>query len=260
MTQCLGRLVKDGPKGVHMLSFEEGGFFHVPLRCEIVTRSGDLCDTCSAKEKKTKEKICGMKGITIGGPLPSYLMGRVTDPIPYWSRLYDSAWFRLKIEEGYTLSEETMAKVKGAAKKAYEDVTTVPPEPLPSKVKATKKPASVVTEPPKPKATKKPVSAEKLLEELPVIQPEQKAPVKRKPAVKKASLQQVPIPMTQVVGAIDISDHEVIHISVRKQEVDGRLFYLDSKKDKLYDMKCKYVGRLKDGAVVDYPDSDADAS
>jgi hypothetical protein len=152
-----------------------------------------------------------------------------------------------------------MAKVKGAAKKAYEDVTTVPPEPLPSKVKATKKPASVVKEPPKPKSIKKQVSAEKLLEELPVIEPEQKTPVKRKPVVKKGA-QQIPIPMTQVVGTIDISNHEVIHISVRKQEVDGRLFYLDSKKDKLYDMKCKYVGRLKDGAVVDYPDSDADAS
>jgi hypothetical protein len=36
------------------------------------------------------------------------------------------------------------------------------------------------------------------------------------------------------------------------------MFYLDSKKDKLYDMKFKYVGRLKDGAVVSYPDSDAD--
>jgi hypothetical protein len=36
------------------------------------------------------------------------------------------------------------------------------------------------------------------------------------------------------------------------------MFYLDSKKDKLYDLKGKYVGRLKDDAIDrDYPDSDA---
>lgn len=242
MTQCLGRLVKDGPRGVYMLSFEEGGLFHIPLRCEMVTRSGDLCDSCVAKDIKTKEKLGGIRGITIGGTLPSYLMGRVTDPIPYWSRLYDSAWFRLKIEEGYTLSEETMAKVKKAVDKAYVDVTPVAPEAFPAS---------------KTKKEKKPVSAEKVLEKLPVIETKTQVPVKRKPAVKKTLPQGA---AAQVDGEIDISEHEVLYISVRKQEVDERMFYLNPKNDKLYDMKCKYVGRLKDGAVVEYPDSDAEPS
>jgi hypothetical protein len=55
---------------------------------------------------------------------------------------------------------------------------------------------------------------------------------------------------------MDVSEYEVV--KVRKTEVDGRSLYLDPAKDKLYDMKFKYVGRLKDGGIVDHPDSDAD--
>jgi hypothetical protein len=65
-------------------------------------------------------------------------------------------------------------------------------------------------------------------------------------------------PLAEVVGSVDLSDDTIVHIKVRKQEVDGRMFYLDPKKDKLYDMKFKYVGRYKDGAIVSHPDSDTE--
>jgi phage protein D len=173
-------------------------------------------------------------------------MGRVTEPIPFWSRLYDGAWFRLKIEEGYTLSEESMAKIKAAVAKAYEGVEQLPPAPIPG-VKPGRK-ASKASKAPKA------VTAEEALEQLPVVPVEPIAP-KRRANVKKPTVQQ---PVAKVEGSVDVSEHEVVQIKVRKQEVDGRMFYLDSKKDKLYDMKFKYVGRLKDGAVVSHPDSDAD--
>ena len=273
MSQCLGRLVKDTPKGINMLSFEEGGLFHLPLRCETVTRSGDLCDSCFAREKKTAEKILAITGTTISGTHPSYLMGRVTEPIPFWSRLYDGAWFRLKIEEGYTLSEESMAKIKAAVAKAYEGVEQVAPAPIPG-VKAGRKAAAESATKPGRKAAaesatkpgrkalkpideteKKPVrKAEQALEQLPIV-PVEPVAVKRRANVKKPTVQQ---PVAKVEGSVDVSDHDVVQIKVQKQEVDGRMFYLDSKKDKLYDMKFKYVGRLKDGAVISYPDSDAD--
>jgi len=235
-----------------MLSFEEGGLFHLPLRCETVTRSGDLCDSCFAREKKTAEKVQAITGTTISGTHPSYLFGRVTEPIPFWSRLYDGAWFRLKIEEGYTLSEESMAKIKAAVAKAYEGVEQVPPAPI-ARAKPGRKAAAESETKPGRKASK-PVTAEQALEQLPVVPVEPIAP-KRRANVKKPTVQQ---PVAKVEGSIDVSEHDVIQIKVRKQEVDGRMFYLDSKKDKLYDMKFKYVGRLKDGAVVSYPDSDAD--
>jgi hypothetical protein len=237
-----------------MLSFEEGGLFHLPLRCETVTRSGDLCDSCCARERKTAEKVQAITGTTISGTHPSYLMGRVTEPIPFWSRLYDGAWFRLKIEEGYTLSEESMAKIKAAAAKAYEGVEQVPPAPIPGGAAKPGRKAAAETKPGRKAAAKKSVTAEEALEQLPVVPVEPIAP-KRRANVKKPTVQQ---PVAKVEGSVDVSEHDVVQIKVRKQEVDGRMFYLDSKKDKLYDMKFKYVGRLKDGAVVSHPDSDAD--
>ena len=250
MAQCLGRLVRDTPKGVNMLSFEGGALFHLPLRCETMTRSGDLCDSCCAKEKKTLEKVRDISGTTIGGTHPSYLMGRVTDPIPFWCRLYDGAWFRLKLESGSIISAENMAKIKKAVEKAYEGVETVEPQPMPGKKSAAKKAA-------------KPALEQSRIEEFPAsaiveAPPAPPAPVPKKRAAVKKSVA-APSPVANIgTSPVDCSDDTVIHIKVRKQEVDGRMFYLDPRKDKLYDMKFKYVGRLKDGANVDYPDSDAD--
>ena len=100
----------------------------------------------------------------------------------------------------------------------------------------------------KPKEVK--VAAEKVLEKLPVVETVEKPKVKAKRTTKAAQ--------AKVEGALDIGDYDVVHIQVQKKEIDGRVFYLDSKKDKLYDMKFKYVGRLKDNEVVPHPDSDQD--
>ena len=249
MSQCLGRYVKDGPKGVNMLSFEDGGLFHLPLRCQMMTKSGDLCDSCAAKETKTAEKVKEIRGTTISGPHPSYLMGRVTDPVPYWSRIYDGAWFRLKIESGCTVSEENMSKVRKAVAQAYEGVTTVEPAPMPEgarKLKTLPKAAE-----PKPKAVE-PKAAQAALDALPVVAAAPVAPVKRRANIKKSKEAKA-----QVEGpVVDISEHMVV--KVRKMQVNEVDYYLDSKKDKLYDMKFRYMGRLKDGAIVAHPDSDAE--
>jgi hypothetical protein len=244
MSQCLGRHVKDGPKGVNMLSFEEGaGLFHLPLRCQMITRSGDLCDGCVAKEAKTMEKIKEIRGTTISGPHPSYLMGRVTDPVPYWSRIYDGEWFRLKIESGCRVSEENMVKARKAVEKAYEGVTTVEPAPMPGGARKIK--AKVAAAPAAPEEPKAP--------EPKVQEPKRRANVKK-------PVQSVE-PLFRVEGPpVDISEDTVLRIKVRKVEVDERQFFLDPKKDKLYDLKFKYVGRLRDGAIVAHPDSDAEGS
>lgn len=208
---------------------------------------------CTEKEEKTKAKLVSITGRTIGGALPSYLMGRVTEPIPYWSRMYGGEWYNLKIEEGCTLSEENMVKVKAAVEKAYEGVEQVAPEVAPGKarkVKAKAEPKAKVVAPTEVKAeAAKEVKAEKILENLPTVKA---APApKRRVNAKKQIL-----PQAIVEGEIDLSEYEVV--KVRKTEVDGRSLYLDPAKDKLYDLKFNYVGRLKDGGVVDHPDSDAD--
>lgn len=242
MSQCLGRLVRDIPRGETMLEFEQGGLFHIPLRCGNFSASRDLCESCLKREEKTKEKVAKITGTTIEGMHPALLMGRVTEPIPFWSRLYDGAWFHLKIEAGYTLSKEVMAKAKKAAEVAYTGVETVAAQPLPTKrgaaaAAAKKKVAAVAATVPAPVAAEPP-----------------------KPVVKKAAKRAVAAPVAAVnIAESPLPVEEVLNVKIRKQEVDGRSLYLDPQKGKLYDLKLKYIGRLKDGAIASFPDSDAEA-
>ena len=236
-----------------MLEFEQGGWFHIPLRCENFARDGDLCDKCVKRAQKTAEKVQEIRGTTISGTHPSFLMGKVNGPIPFWSRIYDGAWFRLKLNSGCTVSEENMARIRKATAKANAGVTTVEPEPMPGTAVVA---APTAAAPAVVAAAPAPVVVSPLTTSLaPAIAAKKRVVAKRVP--KKVVEQAVP-PDAQVVGKpVDLSEREVLRIKVRKQEVDGRMFYLDSKKDKLYDLKGKYAGRLKDDAIVDYPDSDA---
>ena len=226
-----------------MLEFEQGGWFHIPLRCENFARDGDLCDKCVKRDHKTAEKIKEIRGTTISGTHPSFLMGKVNGPIPFWSRIYDGAWFRLKLNSGCTVSEENMARIRKATAKVNAGVTTVEPEPIPG--------TAVIAAP-------APVPVPAVIAPL---APAAVVPAKKRIVAKRAPkmvVEQIVQPQAQVGDKpVNLSEREVLRIKVRKQEVDGRMFYLDSKKDKLYDLKGKYAGRLKDHAIVDYPDSDA---
>jgi len=244
MSQCLGRLVKD-TVGVGLLSFEDGSVFHIPYRCERVTRNGDLCENCSERERKTIEKVRGITGTTIKGMLPSYLNGRVTEPIPFWSRLYDGAWFRLKIEAGSRVSDSVMAKAKKAVAVAYEGVTTVEPQPMPGSRKIKSKKVADAPVAPTP-VVSTPVAP------APVAPPAPLSKTKKR-VIKPTSTQPVAIIATK---ELPVEDTKEIH--VRRIEVDGRELYFDSQKEKLYDLKFKYIGRLKNDAIVPFPDSDAD--
>ena len=237
MAQCLGRLVRDS-KGVGLLAFEDGAVFHVPFRCTTMTRSGDICDSCVERENKTIEKVRGITGTTIKGMLPSYLNGRVTEPIPFWSRLYDGAWYRLKIQGGSTLSEAVMAKAKKAVEIAYEGVTTVEPQPMPGGKK--------------PRA-KKVVQAPVV--QAPVVQPVPAAVIKH---TKKLAPTNTKTPAVAILDPKKLPVSTVVNIQVRKVEVGDRSLYLDPRKEKLYDLKFKYIGRLKDGQIHSFPDSDAE--
>lgn len=242
MSQCLGRLVRDIPRGEYILEFEQGGLFHIPLRCENFSRSGDLCESCVKKDQKTREKIAKITGTTIEGMHPALLMGRVSEPIPFWSRIYDGAWFHLKIEGGYTISKEVMAKAKKAAETAYAGVETVAPQPMPGKKKVPKAPVAV--------AAAVPVAP------VPAAAPVAAVPVAPKKAAKRVTT--AAVEPVALINPTRLEVEDILHVKVRKQEIDGRMFYLDPKKDKVYDMKFKYVGRLKEGALVSFPDSDAE--
>jgi len=263
--QCLGRLVKDTPKGVWMLSFEEGGYFHLPIRCEQIARNGDLCLDCQVKEQKTREKVENITGTTIKGMLPSCLHGRVTEPIPFWTRLYDGEWFRLKMESGCTISESTMEKIKVAVDRTYEGVETAPPEPMPGKARKIRAKKEVAAQPQEP--VKKAGRAKKVMATstppTEVVQAHVPVAPKVKRAPKRVNLAPAKAATATEYGIVnpDISPlpvENVYEIEVKKIDVGGRSLYYDSEKEKLYDSKFTYIGRLKDGQVESFPDSDAD--
>jgi hypothetical protein len=203
--RCLGRLVND-TKGTYCLPFETGGFFHLPIQCD---RTADgLCASCLVKKERTEAKVAGMTGISLQGAHPSFLHGRVDEPIPIWSHIYDGHWYRLKISKGAIVSDTTMAKVK-------ESVVSD------TRVKE-------VTEP--KKITKFKLKA--------------KEPTLVKPLA--------------IVKGEPVEPERVVRIEVKKTEIGGRQVYLDSNTDKVYDLKCKYIGRHDADTIVPFPDSDAE--
>jgi hypothetical protein len=218
-----------------------------------MSRDGDLCISCVEREKKTIEKVRGITGTTIKGMLPSFLNGRVIEPIPFWSRLYDGAWFRLKVDSGCTISEDIMAKAKKAAAVAYEDVTVVEPQPMPTGRKTKTKKAVV----PVAAAVAVPIAAQIAAPIAAQIAAQIAAPiVKAKKRIIKP-VGSLPVAVLRVEPT-ELPVESIREIHVRRTEVDGRALYLASKKEKLYDLKFKYIGRLKDGKIVAFPDSDDD--
>ena len=259
VAQCLGRLVRD-TKGVGLLEFDNGGgVFHIPYRCEKMTRNGDLCEACETKQKKTMEKVAKISGSTIQGMLPSYLNGRVTEPIPFWSRLYDGAWYRLKISSGSTVSEDTMARARKAAAVAYEGVEVVEPQAMPGtrKPRAKKVVAATAAAVVAPAAA--PVVAPVAPPPAAPVAVAAAAPVKKAPRkAPKAKEAVATVAAVATLDPVELPVEDTHEVYVRVVEVDERKLYLAPKKQKLYDLKFKYIGRLKDGKIVAFPDSDAD--
>jgi hypothetical protein len=319
-----------------MLPFEDGsGQFHVPIRCEEedLGFGTGLCAKCLVRQVRTERKLeeIGSK-TTIGGMLPSYLHGKITDPVPYWSRIYDGAWFRLKVAGGSRVSELDMAKARRAAAAAYEGVEgagAAEPAPVPV-VRRGRKPAvkaaiseaatseATVEQPPpietaaeaaaKPKKKGKTLAEKKEeiraaqpsilsfintgppplldLDAAPSVAPSVAAPVaspkevtpaaKPKPAAKKTPAKKtaaatpavVPAAATEVTAPkarVDVGtrvdrveDVQTIHVVAKT--LAGRQVYYEPKKDKVYDLRFKYLGRwdAKKGSIVAFPDSDAE--
>jgi len=180
-----------------------------------------LCASCLVKKERTDAKVALMTGKSLQGTHPSYLHGLITEPIPIWSHVYDGTWYRLKISGGSTVSDSNMAKAKAAAA-----AIGAAPEPVPLAVTGTQKAAA-------------------------------KKPYKLKP---KAKVVEEPVKPIATVKGEPEEPETVIRIEVKKVEIGGRLVFLDSNTDKVYDLKCKYLGRhdAENDAIVQFPDSDAE--
>jgi len=269
--RCLGRIVRNTVKGGFLLPFEdEGGNFHIPIRCNRKTRKelNGLCERCYEKDMRTYEKLQILNGrATLPGAQSSYLHGCVTDPVPFWSRLYDGAWYRLKLESGCRVSEDTMGKVKKAVAAAYAGVeVAAEPEPLPVAAVAKKGGAAKTMR--KKKVEEAPVVVAPAVEApAPALEKKRKAPVKKggepapveaPPQEKGAAALEPPVAIIRQQFPEPIED--VLTIRVVPKEIGGRKVYLEPKKQKVYDLKFHYIGRYnsKEAAITTFPDSDAE--
>jgi hypothetical protein len=233
-------------------------------------------------QKKTEE----MKGTAIGAMHPSLLHGYIGEPVPFWSHIVGGAWFNLKLEAGYRVNEAVMARAKKAVEAAEGVGVEMKAAPAPAGLgRRGRKPkvaavAAPVEAPMVVKAAAAVVAPPTVVEQLraaPVAPaPASPAPVSpvAKPAAKKRSPKKAvaqlttavhtPIQLaTAYVESTTVSPvDDIVEISVRRLDLDGgRSYYLDPKKQKVYDMTFKYVGRYSaEQGSIDRrcPDSDCE--
>jgi hypothetical protein len=77
---------------------------------------------------------------------------------------------------------------------------------------------------------------------------------------KLKAKEDVPMKPVAIVKGEPVEPETIMRIEVRRLVVGGRQVYLDSATDKVYDLKCKYLGRhdTENDAIVPFPDSDAE--
>lgn len=229
--------------------FEGGLYFHLPLRCQQLAKDDGLCRGCAAKEEKTRARVEESGGKFFKGH-EALLHGRIMEPIPYWSHLYDGAWFRLKRDSGLTLSEETMGKVKAAVDAAQGSVEAPAPE-------------AAVTN----KRGRKPKAAEAVeaeVAEAPKKKAEEKAEEKPKEKPKRTRAKKVPVEPVPVMGIVlnpkKVEVEEIVEVEVEPITIEDHQYYIHWPTKKVYNLKCRYLGRLTADRKIDssFPDSDTD--
>lgn len=223
-------------KDDQMFRFINGPKVHFPLRCEGKAIQGDkVCGKCADKRNKPKPN-------KNTGNHPQIWWGTIDEVVKDFgvlrSRMWGSPWFYEKAKAGYTISPEDMPRVKKIVQGTAMETQASAPLPVMGVPTEKKKRA--------PKAKK---------EEGTAPLPETK---KIKVKVKKAEVTQ-PIAVVQEEA---IEAEEVHVVQVIKKELNGKQYYYDSGKKKLYEPSTgKYVGRwdsVKELVITSIPDSDAE--
>ena len=225
-SRCLGRRTNE------RLLFGDGKhYFYTEERCKRKT-AGSLCTVCD------------------GGAALEH--GIVSEGIPPLSHIYGSAWYDLKRTVYGDPSSQDMAKAKKAQGDASVDANTI-----------ASKPEVIATA----STTEKKKRTFKIAAPTAIAVTETPVPVKVKRQPKKVVTAQIQTvsPLATESTEPPLQDLPCIVISVRRYEHNGRKYYLNSDKDKLYTVQPdggvgKYCGRLdrENDRIADFPDSDSE--
>ena len=260
-SQCLGR--KTGEK----LQFGDGHYFYTEKRCTKKTET-ILCKIC---EKNSLKKNHENNGI-------------ITEEIPRKSHIYGSPWYNLNCEDYGNPSSEDMARAKKAQDEARADIiatvsaatvsaaTVSAATVSATTVSAATVSAATVSATTVKKRTFKVAATEQVPAPVQVAAPVAApvvatTPVKAKRQPKKVAVQPQETVKPLATESVEppLQDLNCITITVRKIEHNGRKYYLNSDKDKLYTVMPdggvgKYCGRLdkENDRIADFPDSDSE--
>jgi hypothetical protein len=262
MSRCLAWKIHDSTREC----FDNGGpKFYMPHRCsKLCIGTEDVCQEHFEKRQKQTSKKNH----------PSSYWGLVSEAIRDFGDartiLAFGPWFMEKSKQ-FPLSEQKMRKLKAQYAAATEGVANAPP--LPSITSSTSVLESVApTEPIKKKTGRKKKEEVVTAPPAPAPAPAPAAPepIKKKRGPKKA-VSQVAAPVGPIVGVVlepkPVAVEDFVEVSVRPFEHAGTLYYLDPKKQKLYDRardgstKGLYKGRWDSSTetiVSSIPDSDAE--
>ena len=244
-TRCLAWNVKDDIMG----SFPGGPKYYLPYRCHETQVAGqDICAKCLQKRELPRSNKNH----------PARWWGLITEPIGNFgdqiSHIAFSPWF-LEWAKKKPLPEESMVRAKKSIDRAREGIPNAPPLPT---IQITEPTEAVLIEKKKPRIVKK---LEKPAE---VKQEEQKMKKPRKPKI--ATVEQKVVSEIKAVLSEEppVEVEDVIEVEVKPFEHLGNLYYIDSKKYKLYDRQkdggCKgiYMGRWDREAEKILKDEDSD--
>lgn len=298
MERCYGRrpdLGKNGRElfqgGVNYNGTKRDGYV-TEKRCEKKASSGKLCEKCidNRIEDRDPKKSAGNLGVA--------WYGLVTEVNTSKYIFGGTEW--LKDAAAYGISQEGLEKGIAAHNDAVKGLNGVPPlpdmsamvkkevtDPPPKKEKKTraKKEESVVVPAPvvqEPKPAKKKPSKITIKDKPPtqtdvldfepqlstvepplVVAPPPQLEVKVKRVYKKKTVAAAPTQPIAILSEekpVDVEDVETIDVISR--ELNGTNYYLDTRKNKVYNPKNgSYVGRWDSGMqklITTIPDSDAE--
>jgi len=296
MERCYGRAINNFKRGL----FQGGivkttkkplGYYH-ELRCDKMVTSGKLCERCI--DRRITEHDDTKK---LGGNLTILWHGLVTEPITS-DCIFGGPGFLANAKE-YGISQENLQLGLVAHTAAVAGLNGVPPLPdmsamvkegiTPVIVKKTKVPKAKKGEvsEPFPAPVQEPAPAKKIkvklvaalvpsndvrsyLGDAPAVEPplvvapplatKEKTVRKKKTVAAAAAPPPPPIAILSEEKPIDVEDVETIDVISR--ELNGTNYYLDTRKNKVYNPKNgSYVGRWDSGIqklVTTIPDSDAE--
>jgi len=233
-TQCQARLVNDKITGL----FADGHHkFHHELRCNRITlESSELCGRCQERKEQDSVKKCH----------PSRVHGLITEKIPEWSHIFGGEWYLKSSLKYGTPPEIEMGKAKAAKEIAYKGVDT-------TSVAKTETEIVTVTEPQIQTQTQ----TETVKKKRPYIKRKKVETTISETKIKTLAIESKEPPITL---------NNVVRIGVRPHQIEGRKYFLDSNKGKLYTVAADkspghYYGRWnpqEETVDTNFPDSDAE--